>query len=195
MQGKLVSSILDTGAQINIVSREFANLLSKTPRKLDTPLNLQLADGRTSKVTDGLTLKLLIGSSEFDVDFVIVETFPYSLLLGLEFILSTDVHILPNKNEIWIAGARFLIDPENRNCDKTELKTESLLVVPKGGEIAVTLKCHQKSGLLLCEASEIAETFGLLVAATVSRAKDHHVLVRLANPTSKAVLIPKGTTL
>lgn len=68
--------------------------------------------------------------------------------------------------------------------------------MPARSEIIASLVSIQDvDGPHLCEGNDIATSFGLLVGASLNEPKNRKFFVRIANPTSSDILVPKRTSL
>lgn len=198
VNGFLVNAILDTGSQLNIISRSALEKLHVETESLSNEFVLQLADGSTQKTTKGARLSIGMGSENFETMFAVVNSFPNDLLLGLEFMQEHDVVIKTRDRKVWIEGFQFDL-PESAQTLGTNPSAcyiETTTEIPARSELLIQLKrLELEDDLVLCEGSETALSRGLLVAPTLCRSTKNHVWVVVANPTRASISLIPGTVM
>ena len=190
-----IDAVLDTGSQISIINSEAVERLRRKPKDMATRMRLMMANGTTSEARQSTTMPVQVGNKDFEVDFVVVPSFPNLMLLGLDFILRSDVRIVPAEKEIWVNGNRFELPEASRSHRSPGLATAFNVTVPARREIVLDLSTDadiSEGSLMLCEGADAPAALGLLVAASVSFAKGGRMQVRVANPTSKDIKLPPG---
>ena len=188
-----IKAVLDTGSQVNAISAAaLAKFGLRSLEVCETNITLRMADGSTSTARKEVVLPLCIGSKTYDVRFVIIDTFPFEVLLGLEFILDSEVKLLTGEKELWIGSACFPLPRPLHKPRETPLFALEMFKVPPHSEVAVTLHALDRpSKLLMVSKAQAASDLGLLVANSLDEGNDG-VHVRLANPTSSEVTVPAG---
>ena len=191
-----LSAVIDTGSQISIINTNAAERLRRPPKEMMPKMRLIMANGVSSEASQSITVPVQVGKKDFEVEFIIVPTFPNEMLLGLDFLLRNDVRIVPAEKEIWINGDRFEL-PEARQSPRSPgLVTTFNVRIPARKEVILNLAIDggaaANGSLQLCEAAEASKSFGLLIATSVGIVEDGRMSIRVANPTSAEIAIPPG---
>ena len=85
VNGEEVGVLVDTGAQVTVVSKRLTERIRGVETAWRGP-ELRMADGRLSRPTKGVTYRVRVGSKEGVVRAVVVDTAHYDVLLGLDFL-------------------------------------------------------------------------------------------------------------
>ena len=190
---KIKTAVLDTGSQLNLISPDAAAHFGVRFETMDPVVNLQMANGSISEAKFKVRVEAEIGRKKYEMDLVVVPNLPFPVVLGLDFILRKDVRIIPGEQEIWIEGDRFPLPDCRKESRSSGLAMAETMSIPARSEMAIGLdKPGTGTGTVLCEGTTAATALGLLVATTVSKAENGKVLVRVANPTSKRITVPKS---
>ena len=192
-----VDSIVDTASEISIISK---TAFEKTGLVLDDEepcVNLRMANGTVTPAKRQATTSIKIGSASYDVCLIVIDEFPYDVLLGLDFILCYDTSINSREGEVWIGETCFeLPSPKFRTQHRNICRNEVRTVIPPRSEIVLQIRCPKtSSGVFLVEGIETCDSMGLSVAATLSEASDRRLLARVANITANEIVLEKGIAL
>ena len=188
---KIKTAVLDTGSQLNLISPDVATDFGAVFENLEPVVNLQMANGSITEAKFGVKVMAKIGRKNYPMDLVVVPNLPFSVVLGLDFILRKDVRIIPGEEEMWIEGDRFPLPDCRKGPRNMGLAVAEKVVIPARSEMAIGLNGKgSENGTVLCEGTKAASALGLLVATTVSKTSGGKVLARIANPTTKAIEIP-----
>jgi hypothetical protein len=82
LAGREVRVLLDSGASANFVSETLLHELSLPTVPMSSPVNVRVADGRTSVVQSSVTTDLSVGSLQFGVTCLPTELYHYDVVLG-----------------------------------------------------------------------------------------------------------------
>jgi hypothetical protein len=82
LAGRLVSVLLDSGASANFVNSDLVHELSLPTAPISSPVNVRVADGRTSVVKHSVTADLSVGTMHFGVICMPTELYHYDFVLG-----------------------------------------------------------------------------------------------------------------
>lgn len=186
-----LTAIIDTGAQVSLISRS-AFGKTKVPEDTEKPnFNLRMANGEVAAVTCQVTTSLRIGTESYPLRLYVVETFPRDVILGLDFILRSDVKILTGSGEIWIGPSKFDL-PKDEPGGARIFRSKKDVRIEPNSEVAMVLSGDQSVGTFLVEGSDFAEKMGLFVGATLTATTHGPFVGRVANPTGAAIIVKRG---
>ena len=192
-----VDAIVDTASEISIISE---TAFKKTGLMLDDEepaVNLRMANGTVTPAKRQASTSIKIGDCSYDIRLIVLEKFPYDVLVGLDFILCYDTSINSREGEVWIGESCFkLPNPTSRTPHRNVGWTDTRTVIPPRSEIVMPIRCSKRNvGTFLVEGIETCESMGLSVAATLSESSDRLLLARVANITPHEIVLEKGTAL
>lgn len=177
---------------MSIISQTAFEAIRANPDPSAPTVNLRMANGSVSSPQTQTTTSINIGSDSYPVTLLIVDGFPFEVLLGLDFLQDYNAVLNFGEGEAWI-GETCIKIPSRSDPNRNFLRSEKRLRIAANSECVVNLVCHRRaSGSFIVESNRIAEERGLVVAATLSTAKGSRILARIANPTNEDIIIPKG---
>ena len=192
-----VDAIVDTASEVSIISRK---TFEKTGLEKDAEMpavTLRMANGILSPANQQATTTINIGNSSYDVCLIVVEDFPYDILLGLDFILCYDTSIISKEGEVWIGESCFqLPNPKFRSQHRNLCRNHFRTTIAPRTEVILPIRCPKNSsGVFIVEGTEICDSMGISVAATLSTASDRLLYARVANITASEIVLDKGMVL
>ena len=82
-------TLLDTGAQVSLVSEEFLKLCDPQfvkPSKNAATINLRSATGHSLEASEVVKIRVTIGKVRMYHDFLVVKDFKHDMILGVDFL-------------------------------------------------------------------------------------------------------------
>ena len=202
IHGNAQPAVIDSGSSLNVVSDNCIRKYHLRVVPCRRRLIIRLANSSRVYPQYEVGLPITIGSKTYDVNCIVIPTFPYELLLGLDFITSAPVDILASQRKIVVGGDSFPIQDSFFRHLEGKLYAAKELRIPARSEARVPLK-----GLNLMNwetaviegADNTIEKYGVLLAGTLSEVRPgkHQQVVqgRLMNISEGDIVIPKGTLL
>ena len=136
-------SLLDTGAQLSLVSKEFLELCD--PKLVKSAENvpdiaLRSATGHSLEVTGRVKIRITLGKVRMYHDFVVIKDFKHDMILGIDFlkarkaIIDFESHTLVIGNAVYPVKSR----PDQNEVNLVKL-AEDVAVPPRSG---MQVKCY-----------------------------------------------------
>ncbi|RNA13894.1 Transposon Ty3-I Gag-Pol poly, partial [Brachionus plicatilis] len=195
-----VSNVLDTGASRSMIKKECLNKILEIAEpgsikfsKLRSPLKIKLGDTSLTESNFKVKLDIDIEGDFYPLELLVLETLPYDVLFGMDFITLYDVLIRP-------ATKTIKIDPDfvqtKHNCEIPEnyLICSENVFIPPFCEVlvpAIVNKIH-KGQSLVTSYCPLVERFGIYAGKGVL-SDESEVSICLANLTKETVCLPKRT--
>ena len=163
-------------------------------------VTLRMANGTESLPTSQMTCDISIGNGRFSATLVVIDNFPYDLLLGIDFLQDHDALLNFGQGEAWIGDTCFKFptskvaqNETNGPITNRNLRTAKRIRIPARTEMAVSVKCSRNAkGVYLVEGSRIAAELGITVGCSLSKPSHRRLLVRVANESNGPIVIAKG---
>jgi hypothetical protein len=185
-----VSAVLDSGAQVTILSDKIYNSLAKKPPVM-CRVKLRMADGST--LTDGKRVgpvKMKIGDKYYQY-FIIVAPLAEDMLLGHDILKSGPESTMDFlRGVLYFDGQIILTESENLDDPETsEISTIKRIKIPAGSIRRIVCKMNTP-----LNNDYIIETFTHLkvIAPKILRKAGDDPIVCLLNPRDRPVVIQKG---
>ena len=178
-----IAALVDTGSSINVISQ---TLYDSLPYKFKLnfeqfPSEIRLADNTKVKVVGVATILLTGSSGQHNIDVYILPNTSHPLILGTEYLHS---------NNIVLDFSNF-----SYNIKSARVQTHKRLTIPANSEMIIWghLPDYIPHGLNgVCSNSTFSLGKGLILAKTlVTVSHNHKVPVKVLNPTSDNIVIPK----
>lgn len=189
-------AIIDTGARPNIIGTSAIDKLNLRVTEPSPGYGIRVADGKVVPVTGRTSFKIDIGNNSYPITCDVVDSFPYDVLLGNEFLFSIDMQLFTGRNELWIDDNRFKI---NNKCSETEgkaLRTRKRTHLQPNETAILCVEGRVKDReLFLIEGSHGAEAKGLIVTRSINYAKTRRMVIGVKNETSRIITLPKGVVI
>ena len=187
------SAIVDTGAIPNIISTKAMRELNLQIDSHEPSCSLRVANGNTVIPAGTVKFKIEIGKGTYDIECCVLESFPYDILLGMEFLMSVETIIYTGRKELWIGDAKFAMDGNIRETDGKPLRTRKRVHLPPH---EVTVVCvngrMDESEVMMIQESEAAESRGLIITHSLNKARKRKTIVGVRNNTDHEIILPKG---
>ena len=106
---------MDTGADVSVLSREFARQLQLELDNKDTTHLMNAEDGKEMEVVCDVKVKLWIGNSTIDWPFYICPTRD-NVLIGMDLLEALDAVVLARQGDLVING-NVVVGKGNSNND------------------------------------------------------------------------------
>ena len=192
-EGQQLNAVIDTGSTRNIVSKEFAHSLSMPRFESNSVLKLAnnalvCADGETE-------IEIKLNNEIIKIRALVVENFPYNLLLGIQFCEQSVTIIDFKSKNVSVCGNNFYLPPKFKNYQLIA-RTARDLRIPKNSEKCIPIKVKTSANCLLLEPDgDFSSRFGLITCKTLSKVERDSGFLRVANITDSDIFIPKGARL
>ena len=189
---------VDSGSTLNIMSDNCAQTHNLSIKSCPTNITLTMADG-TKASPDGITaVSLQIGDEVFDIDCLILNNFPYGLLLGLDFMRSAPLDIIASEGILRVGKRKTEFELPLRHDTVTTLMTQEKTVIRPHTQQMLMLKgkgMHGARDFLVEGLQEVLAPLCLppVVTRVKHRQWNSDVCVCIVNNTSAAVTIPALT--
>lgn len=205
VSGQAQPVVVDSGSSLNIISDDTVRKHRLPVAPCRRQILLRMADGSRVAPEGEANVNFTVGGDNFTASCVVLRGFPYQLLLGLDFIMTAPVDIIPSKGIINIGTNGVAIDLASTvyrlSKDPMPLFASESVLIPPLSETIVQVRMTMKTSSLtvFAEGNLLAQGFPLLVAATVQRLQKVNsgdsvtTHARLLNPTTRPVLLPKHT--
>ena len=82
-------TLLDTGAQLSLVSKEFLELCDPKlvkPCSKSPNISLRSATGHTLEISEAVQIRITLGKVRMYHEFLVVEDFKHDMILGVDFL-------------------------------------------------------------------------------------------------------------
>ena len=111
---QLIDAVIDTGSTRNIVSKEFAHSVSLPKIEGETVL-LKIANNSLVNPDGKTEIEVKIQEQVLNVEALVVNNFPYQLLLGLQFCEQSGLIIDFNSKNVNVCGTNYFLPPKFYN--------------------------------------------------------------------------------
>ena len=195
VQRNHVWALIDSGANISVISTELAALLSPCIEAHYTPdfSHVSGVGGEMLQVTDRVVLGLYIGDQEFIHEFHVVSI-RTSMILGLDFLNKFKAVVNFATNTLTLDDIEVsLSSPTIRSC---LARTVTALDIPPKSEAIIPVKCSRKylnCDLLLEPTNN--DNLTAKVTHTLTNVSGDQTVVRVLNSTHEHVSIPAHTVI
>ena len=173
--------MLDSGADINVISEQLVRNLSCRKLKSDKKFNTAVDNQRVS-IYFFIFVNIEIGGHRFNVKFYVVSDLHPNVILGLEFLKGQNI-VLDFKNK------KLHFDP------RRQLVLENEINVPPKSEIIVVVKLKGESlpndVIGLTSASPNLLSTGLMTVKSISKVDNNRVLFGIGNFTDDSIKLSK----
>lgn len=212
VSGAAQPAVIDSGSSLNIMSDDTARKHRLKVAPCRRPVFLRMADGSRAAPEGETVVDFTINGEPFQAECVILKGFPYEFLLGLHFILTAPVDIMPSQRVIRIGEGSVSIpfaDIAFRlTSEPIALYAACEQVVPPRSEAIVKLKSDcLPASVVLVEPAPSAATPMVLLAASASTVMpsrhqsrrsnrlNSHVWARVLNPNTEAITLRRNALL
>nr|GEX81427.1 putative reverse transcriptase domain-containing protein [Tanacetum cinerariifolium] len=123
--------LFDSGADKSFVDIKFSHLTDIKPVKLNSSYEVELADGKvvsTNSVWRGCTLNLL--NHLFDIDLMSIELGTFDVIVGMDWLVELDAHIVCGKKEIHVPYKKKTL------VVKSDSSVSQLKLIPDAAPVA-----------------------------------------------------------
>lgn len=127
INGHTVAVVIDTAAQVTIISDKFYNFLSKKPSILKVQLHTAGRDLSMKGFKVG-PVSVSLGSQVFTVEEVYISPIDDNMLLGLDFLLEHRMVVNMDTGNLEIGHERILMN-SHLEGSPSELKVEQVVVL------------------------------------------------------------------
>lgn len=193
---QVVDLIVDTGASMNIVSKDFASRAGRAA----SPTNsvIRSVSGELVNSSGQVELDISVGPMKLGaMQFVVLDSFPHDILCGLPFCTATGMVIDFPANTITLKGHPLkLCIAEGQASGQAAPKAYCMegTIIPPNSEVLLQVKIAAH-GTYLVEPIPGAPASRPTVARTLTQVRDGVGCVRVANVTSVPAVVAKGTAL
>ena len=190
--------MVDSGSGINLISRGFLKYTGIPVDADPAGCIIRVANGATEHPVHKITTDVVLNDSFTirDVEFVVLDSLMFDVVLGLEFLRDADAHLIFDRgNErLRIAGREFRsVSATARTSDCRPLMLTETVRIEPFTERCIRIRGTVKHGAdYLVDGSPFLPCDGLIPAPTLSTAKNGRLLFRLANPSGTPIELKKG---
>lgn len=181
---------VDSGSTLNIISDSCASRHNLPVEPCLRDIYIRMADGSRAKPGGEASITLTIGGESFVVDFLVLKTFPYDFLLGLNFMRSAPLDIVFSEGIVRVGQKRTVIEiPKSKDTNISLLLFKHLVLPPQ------TKKCVEVTGGMNGARHFLVEKAGtapLTVPPVLSRAR--HVCHKRKKQPSKIWIAVENNT-
>jgi transposase InsO family protein len=196
LAGKAAKAMIDTGANVNLVNEDVADALTCCERDTNISCTIRLANGSCVKPLARIYAPLTIHGRLIDprTPFLVMQNLPFDVIIGLKFLQDNYATLVfgPECNRLVIGeqvydclSAAKDLSPEVPAFAATQqrlrARSEAIIRVRVPG--VKTGSVYVLSGLPSLAAD------GLHAGATMSKARDGCLLLRVANLKNKSVIL------
>lgn len=193
--GQKTSALVDSGAAVTIISKQFFEKTAFNGSKLQTPNfpNVVGASGRRLEVLGKLDLEFTINGAQYSFCVHVVDGLHHSFILGVDFLCATNTTLT-------FSGTNTMhIPDDNGSPNVCTISTNAGLgrlskpiMVPQRSEMNVEIKIsRQKHNVeVLLEPHENLFSKGLNAAKCLVKIKGSHAVFRIMNPNFHDVYLP-----
>ena len=197
VDGQSAICLVDSGASTTFMSKSFLESLNRNGTHLSTselakPCDIILGNNITTRAITMAYLPLTIEESVFPIKALLLESLPFDVVLGMDFLKTYNTVIdVPND--------KIQLDPEPCNTNRDIYDNNVLLdedcELPAGCETIVNVKSNNSDGgLSFIKTSEIlAERELVYVAKGLVEFKQKKSQVVIGNLGRQNISLPKGT--
>ena len=215
INGRKITAIIDTGADLSSISAELTAQLQLTPQLHELPITCQGITGETEKLDKWVALNFELGSLTVRHSFNVHKNPPVPLIIGRDFMHTNNVEIDRQGRELWIEDeavpfrrpsdaaltAFAAHTPDNNSTDEHETPVTaekeikivasytSIVIQPHQERmVRVSLPPDLQPDVSYCvEGTLQAERRGLLIAATLAQGNCKQLFTRVFNPTACSI--------
>jgi predicted aspartyl protease len=150
---KFKTALIDTGAELSLISPSAVNYFELQVEPLEFPVNIQCANSETVRIDGMVSATVRVGEEIRNMDLMVVPTLPQDVIIGLDFIKDNGLQIIPGEQEIWFGGGRYPLQPEQCALRSWALSTPEETTLGPHEEAVVALRkpAGDYKGDLLCE--------------------------------------------
>lgn len=123
-----LTAILDTGAEISLISAEAVGTIGMEANPTRQSILLQVADKRTIQVDKTVKVNATIGRRKHEVDLIVVPGLSQNVILGVDFVREYGLNIIPGEQEMWVDGERYPLSSKHCQNRGWTLSTADELV-------------------------------------------------------------------
>ena len=194
-----VRCLVDTGAQVSLISDKMLHKLFKYPSIQATKTTLSSASGDTLHVRGQVELEFSIGGKHYSYPFKVVTNLSQSIIMGADFMTDHGVRIYYDKRQIVVGGVAVPFERDMyfaslvRICHTTVIKPQTAVRLLVKRKDAPYFREGQELEIVSSEQGYLAQEPGLMVSNTlVTNNKTGRFPLLIANNTNKTVKLRRG---
>jgi hypothetical protein len=191
-----VRALIDTGADISLISGRIYNKISKNIKAGDRNKNAKTvltANATPLKITAETEVELKINGLQIPFTVSVIEELNYDIILGLNFLDETQAVIDVSKNSL-VLYQGLLSVPMTPTGEAALVRTVAHVTIPAMSEATFPVKpsCKLNSGNYIIEGELQSPSRGLLIARTLVNPANGLVTCRAMNTTDKPIKFRPG---
>ena len=205
LNGKEVSLVFDTAAQVTVISKDVWEKLG-SPEFTPLRARATAADGASMKLMGALKLDITVGNKTFPYRVWVIDGLRSDVLLGLDFMDVYPTIIDTGRRLVAVQGEAIPIkmmdwDQTHRERQRRPVRVSTLFAVSipakSGRELPVRVTTEiplkwRSRVLLFTPAQSFGDTLGLEVASVIIDGSQNSFYVRVGNFTDKPVGVDVG---
>ena len=186
VQNTPVWALVDTGAQISVMSENLLQKLKNVQRRQILPSScakVSTADGKPLNITKRFRTKITIGNRKAGITAHVASKLQYDFIIGADFLHD-------HRAEINYAKKKLILH------DTFKLKTVQNITIQPHTEMVFPVKCKANIPDNITGITSGVNTLvhlGAITAKCVTVSSNSTVPIRVLNPTNHSINIPKGT--
>lgn len=194
-----IQALVDTGADMSVISESFFKLLNKKSVKHSSSCDLPLligVSGRPLGVKKKVVLTVSMGQETFNSSFVVVENLRKNMIIGCDLLREQKVFLDFEQSTLRIRGSVVLLKSKD-TCSSFLVSAKAKTRIPPHSvmNIEIRLKRHKQQSPLLITPLDNCRLFasqsGVMMANTIVDAK-HTAVVSIVNETGCTFVVQKN---
>lgn len=189
------SALVDSGASVSIINRDFLGKTSYANDELLPPefTSVKGASGRLLPVIGKLNAEIFINGQSYPFMVHVVDCLHHAFILGVDFLCAYDTVLRFSKeNTMLIPDAQGEINVCVISTENGYARAKCAITIPQRCEmnVPVHISRHNNGDVVLLEPHKDLEALQLCAARCYVQVNSSQAFIRLINPTFEQVQIP-----
>ena len=194
-----LKAIIDSGSEICIINESLVPKgLAYTPWRR---IEIKTANGSTLPILGTLNTTIKVKGTTFKIEFVVARTFPYKVLLGMDFLRKYQAVLDLSERKLKLGNVTVPLKHQSGSTVVAHLRLDRTVNIPPKSEyMCVTSHDAQANTkvrnqpALMESVPSLREQHGVMSArALVTIQKRNKMPVKLVNPLDHSVVLQQGT--
>lgn len=193
--GRTTSALIDSGASVTIINKEFFKKTHYASHQLSPPAfqSVKGASGKLLPVLGQIQLEITINGKEYSFKTHVVDGIHHAFILGVDFLCAHDTVLRFSASNTLHIPDQY---GENNVCVITTengyARTKCPVSIPKRCEmnVLVHISRHQNGEIVLLEPHVELESFNISAARCCVQVNHSSAYFRIINPTFETVELP-----
>ena len=186
------SALIDSGASINAISREFLEKTGQENLRIDITKSMSISVANSARMSSLGTVTLPVKFTGFSIDtkFHVFDNLHHTIILGTPFLTDNKCELNLSKNQLEI----FDNTVKHGICVMQKqgfARARQMTTIPPRTTTVVPVKCGKREReVVLLEPMKSIEKLHLMAARCMVKTAKRKSYLQVTNPTDKEITIP-----